>query len=72
MWMKRWCIMIALAVFGWGTLCSCGKSDAVEDTAEDSAEETDQSDSITEERDQTCHQISDQPTWTSGVVCGGS
>ena len=39
MWMKRWCIVFALAAFGCGAFCSCGKSDAVEKTSEGTTED---------------------------------
>ena len=39
MWMKRWCIVFALAAFGCGAFCSCGKSDAVEETSEGTTED---------------------------------
>ena len=37
--MKRWCIVFALAAFGCGAFCSCGKSDAVEETSEGTTED---------------------------------
>ena len=37
---KRWCIVLVLAVFGCGVFCSCGKSDAVEDTSEETEGES--------------------------------
>ena len=40
MWMKRWCIVFALAVFVCGAFCSCGKSDTIEDTSEETEEES--------------------------------
>ena len=50
MWMKRWCIVFALAVFVCGAFCSCGKSDAAEEpsegTTEDPAEETEKESKI--------------------------
>ena len=47
MWMKRWCIVFALAVFGCGAFCSCGKSDAAKNAVEDTSEETEEKSKIT-------------------------
>ena len=47
MWMKRWCIVFALAVFGCVAFCSCGKSDAAKNAVEDTSEETEEKSKIT-------------------------